>query len=451
MLAPVLDEDPVVVEPRRDHARFDETMGRPGITRLQFVRDEILVPSGLALTARGQSQPGARGLILGLLALVGASEPVESQQITVRSDSAGVEIVTSDPSLSDAVCTLGDEPVFRVGDDESNEATWFSTIRGMGRLSDGSVAVLDRASAEIRIFDPDGRHVRSMGRRGEGPGEFRSAWKLWVLPGDTLWAGDYRPWRYNVFTRDGEWVRAVQMKPVYGNPSRRGGVLDNGVSVNTVERHPVPRDFGTPDTVVVEVHGPDGERLATLGRILHTTYGPHGMYQIFTASALVEAGGSTIALGRTTETEVRLLDDELRVRRILRWSDSDRDVRGADVRAWRDDYIERRGGRDSPDWRPLDEEVVSGEVPAADVFPAFSYVEIGRDGRVWVLPYRKPREERRRWMGFDPDGGFLCHLENSHTGLVTYEFGADYWLGTHTDELGVETVVVHELTTPGGG
>ena len=253
--------------------------------------------------------------IHGLLALATVSGPAKSQQITVRSDSSGVEIVTSDPSLSEASCTLGDEPVFRVGDDDSNEATWFSTIRGMGRLSDGSVAVLDRSSAEVRIFDPDGRHVRSMGRRG-------------------------------------------------------------------------------------------------------------GMYQLFTASALVQAGGSTIALGRTTEPEVRLLDDKLRLRRILRWPDSDRDVSRADVRAWRDDYIERRGGRNSPNWRPSDEEVVSGEVPTAGVFPAFSYVEIGRDGRVWVLPYRKPREKRRRWMGFEPDGAFLCHLENSHTGLDTYEFGA---------------------------
>jgi len=389
--------------------------------------------------------------IHGLLALATVSGPAKSQQITVRSDSSGVEIVTSDPSLSEASCTLGDEPVFRVGDDDSNEATWFSTIRGMGRLSDGSVAVLDRSSAEIRIFDPDGRHVRSMGRRGEGPGEFRSAWKLWVLPGDTLWAGDYRPWRYNVFTRDGEWVRAVQMTPIYGNPSRQGGVLDNGLSINTVERDPVPQDFKTPDTVVVEVHGPDGELIANLGRILHTTYGPGGMYQLFTASALVQAGGSTIALVRTTEPEVRLLDDELRLRRILRWPDSDRDVSRADVRAWRDDYIESRGGRNSPNWRPSDEEVVSGEVPTAGVFPAFSYVEIGRDGRVWVLPYRKPREKRQRWMGFEPDGAFLCHLENSHTGLDTYEFGADYWLGSHTDDLGVETVVVHRLKTPGHG
>jgi len=377
-----------------------------------------------------------------------AGSPAESQQITARTDSAGVEIVTSNPSLSDAVCTLGEEPTFRVGQDESDEATWFSTIRGVRRLSDGAVVVVDRTSAEIRIFDADGRHVRSMGRRGEGPAEFRSAWKLWALPGDTLWAGDYRPWRFNVFTREGEWMRAVQMNPIYGNPSRRGGVLDNGVSINTVESWIAERDFRTPDTVTVEAHGRDGERLAVLDRILHTTYGPGGMYQLFTASAVVEAGGSTIALGRTSEPEIRLLNEEMQLRRVLRWTVADQEVRGADVRAWRDNYIRSRGGRDSPNWRPSDEDVVSDDVPAADEFPAFSSARIGRDGRVWVLPYQRPRGERVRWMGFEPDGEFLCHLEYSHSGLTLYEFGADYWLGVQADELGIETVVVFGLIVP---
>ena len=409
-------------------------MPAPHPPRSRHARFHILSPAAIAAC----------------LALVTAcaSDPADSRQITVSKDSAGVQIMTSDPSLSDATCALGDEPILRVGNDESDEATWFSSIRGVGRLSDGSVAVVDRASAEIRIFDPDGRHVRSMGRHGEGPGEFNDAWKLWVLPGDTLWAGDYRPWRYNVFTRDGEWVRVVQMNPIYGNPSRRGGVLDNGVSVNTVETYSRPWDFKTPDTVLVEAHGPDGERLAALGRILHMTRGETGMFQLFTASAVVEAGGSTIALARTNEPEIRLLDDEMRLRRILRWTASDRDVSAADVRAWRDDYLKDRGP-DSPFWDASDDAVLRDEVPAADLFPAFRYVEIGRNGRVWVQPYQRPRGERQGWMAFEPDGTFLCHLENYHPGLSTYEFGAGYWLGVHTDEVGVETVVVYRLTTPG--
>lgn len=386
------------------------------------------------------------------LVLVGACDPAESPGAAIATDSAGVQIVTSDPLRSDATCTLGEAPIFRVGDDESDEAQFFSSIRGLGRFSDGSVAVVDRADAEVRIFDADGRHLRSMGRYGEGPGEFNDAWKLWVLPGDTLWVGDYRPWRYNVFTSDGEWVRAVQMDPAYPNPSRRGGVLDNGISVNTVEQWPSARDFSVPVTVVVEAHRPDGELIGTLARVPSTVYGEvstgessTNMYQLFSASAVVEAGGSTIATAHTAEAEVRLLDSELRLSRIVRWSHPDRDVTAADVRAWREDYIESRGGRNFPNWRPSDDVIVSDEVPAADVFPALSLVEIGRDGRVWVLPYQRPGAEPPRWMGFEPDGNFLCHLEIPLSGLTTYEFGADYWLGVHADELGIETVVVYRL------
>lgn len=116
-------------------------------------------------------------LLPAVLALLAACDAYSGPATTIAIDSAGVEVVTSDPLNSDATCSLGAEPIFRVGDDENDEAHWFSSIRGVGRLSDGSVAVVDRTSAEIRIFDETGRHLRSMGRPGEGPGEFSDAWE----------------------------------------------------------------------------------------------------------------------------------------------------------------------------------------------------------------------------------------------------------------------------------
>ena len=86
------------------------------------------------------------------LALAGAADPAGSQEITVRSDSAGIEIVTSDPSLSDAICTLGEEPIFRVGNDESDEATWFSTIRGMGRATSASSSGTIEIASSFEVF-----------------------------------------------------------------------------------------------------------------------------------------------------------------------------------------------------------------------------------------------------------------------------------------------------------
>ena len=392
--------------------------------------------------------------------LAGACEPAAPPRPTIAIDSAGVEIVTSDPLRSDATCTLGAEPIFRVGDSEDDESQWFSSVRGVARLSDGSVAVVDRQTAEVRIFAENGRHLRSMGRPGEGPGEFNDAWKLWVLPGDTLWVGDYRPWRYNVFTSRGEWVRAVRLNPLYPNPSRRGGVLDNGISINTTEGWGDPDrrpDFSVPDTLFVEVHDALGQLTGTLARLptqpAGRTTASEALNMLlrptFASSAVMDVRGATIAFGHGHEPEVRLLDEEFRLRRIVRWSDPDRDVTAADVQAWRAAYIERRGGRNSPRWSERDEAIIDPQIPSADRFPTMSNVLIGRDGRIWVYPYRRPRAEPPRWMAFEPDGGFLCHLQYRHAGLATHEIGADYLLGVEANELGVETVVMYTLRTPG--
>ena len=51
-------------------------------------------------------------------------------------------------------------------------------------------------------------------------------------------------------------------------------------------------------------------------------------------------------------------------------------------------------------------------------------------------------------MAFDLGGDFLCHLTDPE-GVTIHEFGSDYVLGVHTDDLGVERVVRYELRPPG--
>ena len=66
---------------------------------------------------------------------------------------------------------------------------------------------------------------------------------------------------------------------------------------------------------------------------------------------------------------------------IIRWSEPNREVTRADIRAYREDYRERR---DPSNWDDGDDDMISPERPVADVFPAISGVRIGRDGRIWV-------------------------------------------------------------------
>lgn len=368
---------------------------------------------------------------------------------TVAVDSADVAIVTSDPLNRDERCMLG-EPIFEVGDMAGDERYELDLVRGVARLSDGSVAVADRGTAGVRIFSPAGEYLRSMGREGEGPGEFRDPYLMWALPGDTLWVGNLRPWHFNVFTADGDFVRLVRLNPPYANPSRGGGVLSNGSSVN-VRMEGGGEDYRTPRDVLVDAHTRDGDLVGTLMALEGRRYGPPSgpinfvMDPLFEAAPSVDASGTTIAVANGRDPEVRLLDEEFRLRRIIRWLDPDRDVAAAHVRAWREDYIERRdgaGGRRSP----VTDLMVSEDRPVAGRFPTVSRLAVARDGRVWVGRYPKPRESAG-WLVFEEDGGFLCHLE-SVPGVEVREFGADYILGTREDALGVESVVIFPFQVP---
>ena len=389
-------------------------------------------------------------MVLALALLLGAcSQQSLPETETVDIDSSSAQIVTSTPASSEATCTFSEEPVLVIGDNEEDDNQWFSAIRGMGRLSDGSAAVVDQASAEVRIFDASGRHLRSMGKRGEGPSEFTNPFILWVAAGDTLWIGNYWPWSYNVFTAQGQFVRRIRLEPEYMNESRGGGVLENGYTVNARETDMLDSDFGAPDTLIVEIHDPEGRLVRNLARIPTTTYGqvseaPESivLYPLFDARALVDALGSTIVLAHGSKPEVQVLDDEFNLRMIIRWSEPNREVTRADIRTWREDYRERFY---PSNWDVYDDDIISPERPVADVFPAISGVRIGRDGRIWVRQYDRPRENRG-WLAFGADGEFICHMAQPPGDI--WEFGADYVLLLHESELGVETVRMHSLTSP---
>lgn len=398
--------------------------------------------------------PTATGILaLICLPVLAGCTPDAPPPAEIVVDSAGVRVVSIDPTGLDKTCTISQQPVLVIGDTEEDERYWFSEISGMGRLSDGSVAVVDGPSAEVRIYDEAGSHLRSMGRRGEGPGEFDHPFLLWIAAGDTLWVGDIYPWRYNLFTSLGSFVRQVNLTPVFPNIPMSGGVLDNGHTVNTRSESAYPRreDFAVSDTLVVEVHDPLGQRFGTLARMPDRTSGTVKeapdlwLFPLFQSFADVDAAGSTIVLADGSNAELRVLDASLRLRTIIRWSEPDREVTDADVQAWRESYIERRSQPGAGDWSAYDDARISEDRPVADRFPAISTVMIGRDERIWVRRYDRPGE-RRGWLAFGPGGEFRCHLSQP-PGSV-WEFGGNHVLLLRETETGVQTVHMHRLEVP---
>lgn len=66
----------------------------------------------------------------------------------------------------------------------------FQRIVSVARGEEGNLVVADAGWGEIRVFDSGGEHVRTIGREGEGPGEFQSLSGAW--PGSEGAAADHR-------------------------------------------------------------------------------------------------------------------------------------------------------------------------------------------------------------------------------------------------------------------
>lgn len=73
-------------------------------------------------------------------------------------------------------------------------------VRSVIADADGRMYVADGMALEVRVFEPDGRFARRMGRRGQGPGELEGVHGVAWLAGDTLVALDYGNARVSVLT-----------------------------------------------------------------------------------------------------------------------------------------------------------------------------------------------------------------------------------------------------------
>ena len=105
--------------------------------------------------------------------------------------------------------------------------------------------------AQDFVHAPDGRVLRTIGRKGNGPGEFQSVGALIIGPADTLHAFDAIARRWSVFSPEGEYVRSAPLPAVphsayaLGN----GDILING-TVRTAESIGLPLHILSSDGAV---------------------------------------------------------------------------------------------------------------------------------------------------------------------------------------------------------
>jgi hypothetical protein len=144
---------------------------------------------------------------------------IATAQTLQPSSNEGARVVQNGPRLTaPIVFQLADKPSFDVGglqQDPSEELNSRNYYLKGARLSNGNVVVIDGQRAHF--YDAKGKRLKTVGRQGSGPGEFRQATDVCVVRGDTVLIGQGRG-LVNRFTGSGELVDAV--------PPPAGGYLE---------------------------------------------------------------------------------------------------------------------------------------------------------------------------------------------------------------------------------
>lgn len=364
-------------------------------------------------------------------------------------DSADVRIAENPrpPAGSRLGWEIGPEPTVTIGAADGEGAYRLDRVGMAATLSDGSIAVADGRSDEVRIFDSEGVHLRSWGRSGKGPGEFDELYRVARWRGDSIAAWDRFPYRgVAIFDAEGNLGRMVALG--MGGPDRSISILRGGSFLADYwlrEDHGLHGGEGSRLLVqeqVFEIRDADGVRTASLAPLPGREFFharnremPVEMDVAFSRSVYAAAWRDLALVSPNHRYELRAYAADGALRRIVRVDHTPVPVTDSLVDIAREEW----GDGDRFDGMPL-----------PDTLPAFATVVADALDHLWVREYPVPGRGSASpvWMVFDPEGLVLGFVETPPR-LLVYEIGADYVLGGWFGEPGAVQVQVRPLRREG--
>jgi len=365
-------------------------------------------------------------------------------------DSAGVEIVEStEPAwTAHSRWSIRDPADLEIPRDGDAGLSPFGTIGDVIALPDGRILVGSVTNPPaIVMFSEAGTSVRTIGRVGEGPGEFTEVSRLWFAAPDSIVVYDRALLRISHFSLSGRLRSTTRVEPT---------VTEIGLMRNKIVSRFPDGSFVARPGVILAVgprHGrrkatvirarPDGSVLDTLGRFDDMEYLRLSNGIITTPLLGKRAGMVSDGVGFYRGIGDRFVVDYYdlagRHLRRLKRAHAPREI----TDDLKDEIIEtlvsRFGDEDGRGEQMLGERLVSSTLPAfGDAWLVDS------EGYLWVPGYALPQDETVDWSVFSPLGAWLGTVEMPKR-FQPKEIGASYVLGIWKGGYDVESVRKYSL------
>lgn len=344
------------------------------------------------------------------------------------------------------------EPDLTIGSVDGEDAYVFGRVSGLAMDDAGRIYVADLHAHEVRVFDDEGEHRFTIGRRGGGPGELSSPCCLAFGPDGFLWVRDNGNARYVAFEVGAQDATAVATQRMSHSDVNRhvattfdesGRLVDVGMrpdpatgEARTTRFHvrpggdveqevsaPLPPD---PDALVHRVPVRFGD--ATGIQYFYQPYGPRHL--------VAHGPGGMHADAVSSSYSVRWYLGDGTLLRVVELPGESGPALTATQRTRADSMIAadaRVAGTAMPFSRPQQH-------------PPLAALRFDQDGRLWV---------QRTVLPGEPNRADVYGRDGERVGTVEFPAGldlgygvvrSDMLLGVMRDELGVEYVVRMRMT-----
>lgn len=393
----------------------------------------------------------AIGCLLSCLASCGGTGTGTGEHTVT--DSAGVRIVVSHASSwgTDGAY-LDTLPALQIGSEEPGPYQ-FSFVAAGVLLPDGNIAVTELGTNEVRLFSPDGGHLRTLGRRGRGPGEFQLLSGLFAPLGDSLVTHDQVLRQATLLPMTGGTARVIG-NPLPGNLFAFGAMSEGQLLLYNPGSGYRPGvaaglQWDTTDVVLVELATGTGRVIARKPSRQQFVEPDGNTRPLAPAHGTIQAASRDGFYWATSDRyEIQHFTVAGQLDRIIRRPVTPRPVTPVMIEEWiaaNLDLVRQREGEAAVE--PYRSRLTGGT--HGDQVPLFEQALVDQDQRLWVGEAAWPRLDGTplHWSVFSPDGRWLSDV-TMPPGFRPLDVRDDRMLGVWSDANGVPHVQLRHLIRP---
>ncbi len=276
-----------------------------------------------------------------------------------------------------------------IGKSKDNENYMFSSLRSVQVNDEGDIFVLDWKENLIKVYDKTGKHIRTFGKTGQGPGEFQSPSRMYMCSDGRILIMDRGNSRLGFYSKDGRCLQEQDTRELGSvlrtKPDSRGHIYGE-ISI--------PGEISTRELIEFDEHL---DRIRTI-----TTYKRKRAYRelalelpslVFYVNASDE-----LIWALNSDYRFHVIDAEGNLVRII-------DKKYKPVKILKSEHnriMKKYFGNQPPPPR--------FNVVIPDNYPAFEYFLCDEVGRLYARTYEEDGEERRRHDVFDNKGRYFVRF-----------------------------------------